>query len=154
MDADRRVGHTGRTSRRGRISNAWIKYSIASAAVLVCSLVYEHFSHGVYSVFMLGAFLVPLLAGALPCFLSESLSRKKRSCETGRTAASGHKLTAADLQLAAVVTLTAGSLLKGALEIYGTGNSLMAVYPIAGIILAIAALCMAIKAPNTGFKPF
>lgn len=111
----------------------WVKYLIASAAVLLCSLVYEHFSHGVYSAFMLGAFLVPLLGGALPCFAFDRLGNKKRSGGRGREAA-------AALQFASVSALTSGSLLKGALDIYGTDNRLMAIYPIVGIALAIAAL--------------
>ena len=42
--------------------------------------------------------------------------------------------------LAFVITLTAGSLLKGALDIYGTTNRLLIIYPVAALlILAIIA---------------
>ena len=45
-----------------------------------------------------------------------------------------------DTQLAFVITLTAGSLLKGALDIYGTTNRLLIIYPVAALlILAIIA---------------
>ena len=94
--------------------------------------VYEFFSHGVMSNYMIFAFTVPLLAGAVPNLLAGLTGNKKRA-DRGNSAAAG-------LQLAAVATLTAGSLMNGALEIYGTTNRLMAVYPVAGLALLTAAL--------------
>ena len=38
------------------------------------------------------------------------------------------------------MTLTVGSFIKGILDIYGTTNRLLVVYPIIGLALAIAAL--------------
>jgi hypothetical protein len=44
-------------------------------------------------------------------------------------------------QLAFIVTLTAGSLLKGVLDIYGTTNRLLIAYPVmAALILAVSLL--------------
>ena len=114
-------------------SDTKTKYLIASAVILICSLVYEHFSHGVYSVFMLGAFLVPLLGGAIPCLLNERSSKRI-----------GNR-SATIPQFASVATLTVGSFMQGVLEIYGTTNRLMVIYPIVGVALAIAAICMSIK---------
>lgn len=89
------------------------KYWAWAALTAVFGLVYEHFSHGVTSYYMLFAFLIPLLVGAarlLPVF------RKRGglfwSCGT--------------------LTLTVGSLLRGALEIYGTTSRLCGIYWILG----------------------
>ena len=49
-------------------------------------------------------------------------------------------LNEGDLRLAAIVTLTAGSLLKGALDIYGTTNRLLIAYPVIAALIIIAAI--------------
>ena len=54
-------------------------------------------------------------------------------------------VNAQDAQLALVVTLTAGSLLKGVLDIYGTTNRLLLVYPAAAAVILAAAAVTAIK---------
>jgi peptidoglycan/LPS O-acetylase OafA/YrhL len=82
--------------------------------------------------YMIFAFMVPLLAGAVPNLLASFAGDKKRA-DSGSSAAAG-------LQLAAAATLTAGSLVNGALEIYGTTNRLMIFYPVAGLALLTAAL--------------
>ena len=43
------------------------------------------------------------------------------------------------------MTLTAGSLLKGVLDIYGTTNRLLLVYPAAAAVILAAAAVTAIK---------
>ena len=106
-------------------------YLIASALVASAGWMYELFSHGVYSNYMIYAFMVPLACGALPDLLAAA--RGSRSKKRSGSAASG-------LRLAAVVTLTAGSMIKGVLDIFGTTNRLLVVYPIIGLALAIAAL--------------
>ena len=45
------------------------RYLICAACCAVFSGIYEAFSHGVYSVYMLGLCLFPLLLGALPILL-------------------------------------------------------------------------------------
>ena len=92
---------------------------------------YELFSHGVYSDYMVYAFMVPLLGGALPDLLAARASRKRASRGSGTG-------SAPMLQLAAVVTLTAGSIAKGILDIYGTTNRLLIVYPVMAVLLAAA----------------
>ena len=104
---------------------------IASILVAAAGWLYELFSHGVYSNYMIYAFMVPLACGALPDILAAA--RGRRSKKRSGNVASG-------LRLAAVVTLTAGSLIKGVLDIFGTTNRLLVVYPIIGLALAIAAL--------------
>lgn len=90
---------------------------------LFCALfawVYEHFSHGVWSFSMVFAFVYPLLLGALPALLL------------------GVSPAGAGLWRAGIAALTVGSLLRGALEIYGTGHHLTWVYGALG-----AGLCAA-----------
>lgn len=97
-------------------------------AAVVCALfgaVYERFSHGVYSYRMIYAFAFPLLLGVLPLYLIEAL----------RAPLPGHIRWG--LYHAGVATLTVGSLVSGALEIYGTTSPLIAVYWIAGEALTL-----------------
>lgn len=100
-------------------------------ATLFCALfgaVYEAFSHGVYSYGMLYAFAFPLTLGVLPLFLilmfgAPYPNRIVRS-----------------LQQAGIAALTVGSLVSGALEIYGTTSPLTVVYWILGGALILAAI--------------
>ena len=121
------------TSDTDRRLNAGIRYLIAAVVVAAAGWLYELFSHGVYSKYMIYAFMVPLVCGALPNFLTA----RRNARGNKKTASSG---TASMLQLTAVATLTAGSLIKGVLDIYGTTNRLTAVYPVIGLGLAIAAI--------------
>ena len=101
-----------------------MKYFAASVFIAIAAAVYGLFSHGVYSYFMIYAFMIPLLGGALPHLIA---------------AMKGIEINARDTQLAIIATLTAGSLLKGVLDIYGTTNRLLIAYPaIALLILTIA----------------
>ena len=119
-------------------------YLIASMIVAAAGWLYELFSHGVYSNYMIYAFTGPLACGALPDILSAARgSRSKKRSGCARTAHATHDAApcaARALRLAAVVTLTAGSLIKGVLDIYGTTNRLLVIYPVIGLALAIAAL--------------
>ena len=105
-----------------------MKYFAASMVIAVAAAVYGLFSHGVYSYYMTYAFMIPLLAGALPHLLTALKGSDQKTMLTGLN----------DIQLAFVATLTAGSLLKGVLDIYGTTNRLLIAYPVlAALILAI-----------------
>ena len=120
------------TSDTDILKRRGLRYLAAAVIIAAAGGVYEYFSHGVWSNYMAFAFTVPLLAGAAPNFLAAALANKKRA---GRTDSA-----AAGLQLAAVATLTMGSIMNGVLEIYGTTNRLMTVYPVAGLALLAAAL--------------
>ncbi|MBR1986640.1 MAG: hypothetical protein IKA24_07165 [Mogibacterium sp.] len=105
-----------------------MKYFAASMVIAVAAAVYGLFSHGVYSYYTTYAFMIPLLAGALPHLLTALKGSDQKTMLTGLN----------DIQLAFVATLTAGSLLKGVLDIYGTTNRLLIAYPVlAALILAI-----------------
>ena len=82
--------------------------------------VYEIFSHGVYAYGMLYAFAFPLVLGVLPLLLITML----RAPYPNRFARSVYH--------AGIAALTVGSLVSGALAIYGTTNPLTLVYWIAG----------------------
>lgn len=90
-----------------------IKYWIFSLVTAVFGLIYVHFSHGVFSGYMAFAFLIPLLGGAamlLPVF-------RRRGTFLWRCG---------------ILTLTVGSLVRGALDIYGTTSRLCGIYWILG----------------------
>lgn len=118
-----------------------MRYLAASIVIAAAAAVYGLFSHGVYSYFMTYAFMVPLLAGALPHLTAALKTACGKACGSLYEKISGAK----DAQLALVATLTAGSLLKGVLDIYGTTNRLLAVYPAAAALIVAAASATAIK---------
>ena len=112
-----------RASNKGRYGSTIGAYLLAAVCCAAFGAIYECFSHGVYSVFMLGAFAFPLLLGALPF----RLLQKHGKPFPGKSAG--------DLICAGVATLTAGSIVQGVLKIYGTTNPLVTGYWIAGGLL-------------------
>lgn len=86
--------------------------------------IYEYFSHDVYSYFMMYAFAVPLVLGVLPMVVM---------LKRGRNIPSAFSMLIYHAGLAA---LTVGSVFQGVLEIYGTTNRLIAIYPIVGLTLS------------------
>ena len=96
------------------------KYVKIAVIYLVCSIflglfgaVYEHFSFGVYSYFMLYAFAFPLVGGVLPALWLSLWGRTKAPWPI-----------AAWVYRAGIATLSIGSIIRGVLDIYGTGNVL------------------------------
>ncbi|MBO5517576.1 MAG: hypothetical protein J6A42_05815 [Firmicutes bacterium] len=106
-------------------------YVLAAVNVAVFSAIYEYFSFGVYSPFMIFAFAVPLLMGGLAFLLLGKACKK-----TGTTVPA----LACKFWHAAAATLTTGFLFRGVLDIYGTSSSLGAVYWTASAVLAALAL--------------
>lgn len=90
------------------------------------SFVYEHFSHGVYSNYMIYLFLFPLLGGVLP-FGALGLINQLHF--------PGH--ISMHLYHSGIATLTVGSCFAGVLEIYGTSSGYMPVYWITGAALTV-----------------
>lgn len=136
-------------------------YLIVSIVLMIAGAVYEHFSFGVYSYFMIYAFAIPLAGGALP-FLAKYMrnirgAKSSSGSAAGVTAYSGaaeataYSGAAAETAAAghheaiyhlALATLTAGSIVHGILAICGRPNSLTVIYLIAGLLLlAVTALC-------------
>ena len=106
-------------------------YVLAAVNAAVFSAVYEHFSFGVYSPFMIFAFAVPLLMGALAFLLMGRALKKTGTSVPALVCKFWH---------AAVATLTVGFLFRGVLDIYGTSSPLASVYWIASAMLAALSL--------------
>jgi len=130
------------TSRkRGAHARSPRGYVVASLACAAFAAVYEHFSHGVYSVFMVGRFAWPLVLGAVPALLA-GLRGARVPPAARRAWALG------------VATLTAGSAFQGVLEIYGTTSPLVVAYWVAGPALLVLAVVLALAArPAPGRRP-
>ncbi len=92
-------------------------YILFSLFLLIFMIIYESFSHEVYSSFMIYAFTIPLIFGFILSYI------KKDYLNT--------------LYNLGIITLSIGSIFQGALEIYGTTNRLVYIYLICGIILII-----------------
>jgi len=100
---------------------------------LLCALfgmIYELFSHGVYSYHMLYFFLFPLAGGTVPFLL---LAWKGRFFPDSR---------AVSLYHAGLAALTVGSCASGILEIYGTTSDLIPIYWIFGSLTIGSALLL------------
>lgn len=96
-------------------------YAGVSIFLFLFGIIYEKFSHEVYSWYMMGAFLISLAGGACPSILfGEKLYEKRTMYRCG------------------LATLTVGSIMKGVLDIYGTTNQLLNLYWIVGGILLVA----------------
>ena len=101
--------------------------TVWTAFLALFGAIYELFSHDVYSYYMIYAFGIPLVMGVLP-YETMLISGKY----PGRLFY--------NFWNTAIATLSIGCLFSGVLSIYGTTNSLIIVYPIAGVILIIMGL--------------
>ena len=103
-----------------------MRFLWAAAFVALFGAIYEHFSFGVWSFWMVYAFAPFFLGGLWLLVLSKSNNRS------------------GDLFLGllepGLVMLTLGSILAGVVEIYGTENRLLPVLPTVGGILTLAAV--------------
>ena len=90
---------------------------------LVCAgfgAVYEFFSHGVYSYYILYAFMIPFFGGTVYFYCILYFRSKIPGCIARR------------FQHFGILTLTVGCMICGILEIYGTTNRLVIFYFIVG----------------------
>lgn len=101
-------------------------YLLVSIGCAGFGAVYELFSHGVYSFYMLYAFLFPLAGGALPSLAISLFAKNRQAAKPfGVPYHCG------------IATLTVGSILCGVLEIYGTTNAMTRWYWIVGSSLCL-----------------
>lgn len=143
-------------------------YLIVSIVLMIAGAVYEHFSFGVYSYFMIYAFAIPLAGGALPflakymkdmrgadassgvadatAYSGETAEATAYSGAVAETAAAGCHEVIYHLALA---TLTAGSIVHGILAICGRPNSLTVIYLIAGLLLLAVTALNAVRSSAT-----
>lgn len=117
-------------SSRRRLTANLIVYVCATAFCALFGAVYEIFSHGVYSYYMIYAFAIPLCLGVLPLsFIIAGVGRVPTKAVRS-------------FYDCGVATLTVGSIFKGVLVIYGTTNRLSIVYLLAGIPLIAIGLIL------------
>ena len=102
-----------------------IPYLIVSVFCLIASLIYEHFSHGVVSIFMLYACVVPFTAGILKLIFNKILNKT--------------------IYRAGWITLLAYSYLRGVLEIYGTDSPYLIYFLYAAIGMLLLSITIVEK---------
>lgn len=99
------------------ITKTGFVYLLVSLFCVLFGVVYEHFSHEVYSGYMIYAFVFPLAGGTLPFAVMAVYEVKYLP---GRLPL--------NLYNAGIAALTVGSVMEGVLEIYGTTNDLLKIY--------------------------
>ena len=82
------------------------------------------YSHGVYSFYMIYAFVFPLVGGTLPFSVFTLLRKPKYPGAVSR-----------NLYHSGIATVTVGCIVRGVLDIYGTTNRLAGIYWYAGVSL-------------------
>lgn len=105
-----------------------------SIFVFIFGQIYEYFSHGVYSSYMMFAFLIPFIGLFIPSLLNNLILKRKITDNVTLPWKCG------------IATLTVGSIYKGVLEIYGTSGTFEQVYLIIGSLLCIIATIVLITA--------
>ena len=102
----------------------------------IFSTVYEHFSHGVFSPFMVWLFAIPLLGAALP-YAVLSLPPIEKS--PGRFIR--------NIYNSGIATLCVGSCMRGVTDIYGTSTIYESVYWIVGLFFIFVGIVAFILKP-------
>ena len=108
-------------------------YTAMSVFCIVFSTVYEYFSHGVYSPFMIGLCLFPLILGVVPMILRRRVGLKPASL-MNRT-----------IRMWGIITLTVASCLTGVFAIYGTVSAFTIYFGIMGALLMITSIVAYLK---------
>lgn len=121
---------SGIKKNRKEMEKIVFTYLLVTIFCAVFGALYEWFSHGVFSYYMIYAFLIPLLGGVIPFY-----------CRLYFQGAFPRR-TARRFQHFGISTLTVGSMFCGALEIYGTTNSLTILYFIVGGIFFLLGIFM------------
>ena len=116
-------------------------YLFVSIFCAVFGAVYEIFSHGVYSAFMVFAFVFPLIGGTLPFLLLYIAERSREKTLNSRPYFRLYPaIPARSFYHCGIIALTLGSILTGILDIYGTTNKLLTLYWFLGAALLLAGL--------------
>ena len=101
-------------------------YIIITLICILFAMIYESFSRGVISNFMIYLFSIPLVFGVVVSYVLFYLKITKTPTEIENKTYN-----------AAIATFTIGSIIEGVLQIYGTTNSKVYVYLVVGIILLV-----------------
>lgn len=118
---------------RNALLKTHLMFNVIGAIFLALfGAIYELFSHGVYSYHMIYAFCFPLVMGVLlyAVLIINGKYPRKSFLNVWNTS---------------IATFSIGSVFQGVLEIYGTSNPLVIVYPAAGLILMGLGIIMLIK---------
>ena len=110
-------------------------YLLISLFCVLFGAIYEYFSHEVYSIYMIYAFVFPLAGGTLPFFALSLFGCRRLPGRLPR-----------NLYNAGIATLTVGSVMEGVLEIFGTTNDMLQIYWFAGFGLAGTGLLLYVAA--------
>lgn len=108
------------------------RYALAGAVCTVFSCVYEYFSHGVMSYWMICLALWPLLGGALPFYAASAAKLRIRPWSRA-------------MWHCGIITLGAMSLLAGIMQIYGGAFEYILPMSAAGGLLLAAAVLKLLK---------
>lgn len=111
------------------IKNQGTVYIIATLFCILFAMIYEFFSHDVYSNFMIYSFTIPLIFGVIMYFTMYLLKIKKLPNKIEN-----------NLYNASIATFTFGEIMQGVLEIYGTTNSKIYLYLIVGALFFMISL--------------
>lgn len=133
---------TKKTNPRENFLRVGKNYVLIAIGLAAFGAVYEHFSFGVYSNYMVYGFAVPLLLGALPALLFACSKRPPMISNLAKK-----------LWRDGIAVLTVGSLFTGVIKIYGTDSNLCYVYAGAGVALLLAAACVALFARQLRTRP-
>lgn len=106
-----------------------IKHFIISVFFFLFGVIYELFSHGVYSKYMIFAFFIPLILG-LAFYTSIHFLKLNNYFNK----------TFFRIYNSSIYTFTLGCIIKGVLDIYGTTNKLLSIYFNAGVLLLVVAI--------------
>lgn len=105
-------------------------YLVIAISCALFGGIYERFSHGVYSPFMIYAFAFPLVGGTLPALWAVVFGCKRPPAPLPRM-----------FYHCGIATFTVGSIIIGVLQIYGTHSPLTDWYwPIAATQIIAAVL--------------
>ncbi len=115
--------------RSNKICKTLLIYTGITAFCALFSAVYEHFSHGVYSLYMVFLFLIPFAGGILPT--CAFLFLRPIPCP-GPFARNVYNW--------GIATLSVGCCLRGVLEIYGTDSAYIPYYMYSGLALIAASI--------------
>ena len=140
---------------QNKYTRTLFKYLLVTIFIVLFGAIYEYFSFGVYSYFMIYAFAFPLGLGVLPVAFMLHSARIHASddkevsagCysqnpETLRKDPEIEGSLIPSLWHTGVAVLTVGSIFKGILDIYGTASTLTYVYWFAGGSLLLLALAI------------
>jgi len=98
---------------------------------ILFSIIYELFSHGVISIFMCSSFIFPTI------LLIENLIIRNKKIRI--------KINSHNLFKSSILTFTIYFIILGVLEIYGTTNKLVIIYPIIGLSLLLLTIVIHFK---------